>query len=141
VVMDQPPVAEDAPMLPVVPDQLHHEDPVEVIPVIPDEEVPVGRAEANAPADIPVRPLVGLENLIRDLNEGMDELYREGRLAPDPSSCTSLGSTDEVVNYVLVGKTSEYCTCDHGDVEVSSGHTADDDILIWCCGHYRSINE
>jgi len=71
----------------------------------------------------------------------MDELYREGRLAPNLSTWTLLGSTDEEVNYVRPMASDEYCTCVHGGEVVTSGDSANDNILIWCCGHYRSITE
>lgn len=42
-----------------------------------------------------VRQVVNLDNLLRDIDEGMDEMYKDNRLGQDLSSCTSLGSNEE----------------------------------------------
>lgn len=57
------------------------------MPPFPDHEV-------NDNVNIPFVQPVGLENLLRELDEAMDETYRQGRLSPDLSSCTSFGTQD-----------------------------------------------
>jgi len=84
----------------------------------------VAPVEDNIAINKPVHPLpVNLDNLIRDLDLEIDEMWRERR-EPTLSS-----------GYKLVGpnvEISNYCTCDRMDDEVTSGFEPDLDILILC---------
>jgi len=85
---------------------------------------------------LPVNPRPrpqSLDNLIRDLDFGMDEMWREGR-EPPPSSCaTSLGPNDVEIH--------QYCTCDIDLEEVNSKANCDGDTLILCCEVYRPFSD
>lgn len=69
----------------------HH--PTPILEDIAIDNVPAAsddnaiNAEPVAPEDIdvdiiPVVPTVGLDNLLREVDEAMDEIYRQGRLSP-----------------------------------------------------------
>jgi len=94
-------------------------------------ENPVSLAN-NARVNNPVQPLsVNLDNLIQDIDLGIDEMWREGR-EPMTSCCMFVGSNVEI---------PDYCTCDYVDDEVTSEFLSDSDIFILCCGEYRSLGE
>lgn len=77
----------------------------------PVEEVLLALVEDNILVDNPVQPIpVNLDNLIWDIDLGIDEIWREGRMLA-PSSCyTSVGS-----NAVI-------------DADMDSGSTDSDEI-------------
>jgi len=105
-------------------------------PIVGDVDVditPVAPVADIIAVNEPVQPiLVNLNNLIQDIDRGIDERWREGREPTLSSCCTSVGSNVEI---------PDYCTCDHKDDEVTSGIESDSDILILCCGEYRSLGE
>jgi len=70
----------------------------------------------------------------------MDEMYRKGRLRPDPSTCTSIKSTDEKVTYCQLLEQHDHYTCAHADVEVTFRVDTDDDTQIWYCAQFRSLD-
>jgi len=61
------------------------------------DQIPLAPVAINIADDKPVQPLpVNLDNLIRDIDLGIDEMWKEGRM-PAPSSCyTFVGSTVEI---------------------------------------------
>ncbi len=87
------------------------------------------------------RPRVSLDVLIRDLDTDNEDMSSQGESSPPHSSCTNVGDDQDMeVDYVTEEMT-EYCTCNHVDVEVTSGVVSDADILIFCCGQYKSLTE
>lgn len=126
----------------------------EVVPVAvnnaPNEEVPRGveellvmvvemidQPQVNVPVITNVRPQ-SVDNLLRKLDEAIDNMYQEGKMSPNPSSCTSLRLINERLLSSLV-EIVEYCTCDWNDGEVTSRIDVDENIQIWCCGQFRSL--
>lgn len=82
--------------------------------------------------------LVGdFTNLIQELDEALELMNEDGPMSPQLSCCTSLGSWNIEIT---VSQSSEgYCTCDFKDVD--SGQMSNDDVLILCCGMFRSPSE
>jgi len=76
---------------------------------------------------------VTLDNLLRDIDLRIDEMWREGWEPPLSSCSTSLGSND--VEIFL------YCICDVDLEEVKFEVDCDGDILILYCGVYRLLSE
>lgn len=101
-------------------------------------EIPLQLPLDDAPVPQPVRPK-SLDNLIQELDDAMDDMYKEGRLGPNPSSCTSLGSRDERIFMQEFDSADSY-TCVPHDREVTSGLDVDDDIYVWCCGQFKLIS-
>jgi len=88
----------------------------------------------NIPESIPVNPRPrSLDNLIRDTDLGIDEMWREGREPAPRSYATSLGFNDaEII---------QYYTCAMNLEEVNFEVDCEGDTLILCCGVYRPISE
>jgi len=102
--------------------------------------VQVLREPDNILLNPPVRPIISLENLIRELDVSMNEMYREGRLRPDPFSCTSIRSTNERASYSQLVEQDDYRTCSHVNAKVTFALGTDDETLIWCCGQFKLLS-
>jgi len=106
---------------------------VDAVPLAPAQIVLDGAiADLHAGAD----DLVGdLSNLIRELDEALQQMTTERPMSPQSSCCMSLGSGDLEIS---VFQHWDDC-CD--DEVVNSGMMAEDDIQIFCCGMFRSTTE
>jgi len=85
-------------------------------------------------ASLSVNPLTqSLDNLIQDIDLGIDEMRREDWMPPPRSCCTSLGSNDVEIE--------QYCTCGIELDKVTSKLDFDSYILIFYYGEYRLLSK
>jgi len=124
-------------MAPADADAVHARQGAPANPAIDD--VPVAPAQIDGdihdPHAGPVREVGDLSNLIRELDEALQQMTAERPMSPLSSCCTSLGSWDLQISV----SQNRDDSCDHD--EVDSGIMADDDVLIFCCGMFRSPTE
>ena len=86
-------------------------------------------------------PMVSLDNLTRDLDEGLDDLFSQDLESPTYSCVSFIGDDQDVEILSESNESTQYCTCDHDDHDVALGLESDSDILSYYYGHYKDLSQ
>jgi hypothetical protein len=110
---------------------------------VANESLPAAESDIASPEVVFEEPSkVSLQELPEELVVDIRDVHCAIVMPPSPSCCSSVG--ENLLSHEIFSSSEDsgsYCTCEHKYVEVSSAIEADDDLLIFCCGQYRSLIE